>query len=37
VDVIADGKGVEAAARDARYHAFEEYLLEGDCLLLGHR
>lgn len=36
VDVARDGKGVEAAARDARYRVFESYIQPGDCLLLGH-
>lgn len=36
VDVIRKGKGVEEAARDARYQAFEHYLQKSDCLLLGH-
>ena len=32
----ATGKGVEAAARQARYAVFESLLGEGDLLLLGH-
>lgn len=36
VSVVASGKGVEAAARDARYDAFEALLESGDILLQGH-
>ena len=36
VAVVASGKGVEAAARDARYDAFEALLEAGDVLLQGH-
>lgn len=32
----SSGLGLEAAARDARYSAFESFLWEGDLLLLGH-
>ncbi|KZX59161.1 hypothetical protein A3709_16565 [Halioglobus sp. HI00S01] len=34
--VEADGEGLEAAARDARYAQFEAQLGEGDVLFLGH-
>lgn len=36
VTVVSSGKGVESAARDARYQVFEHFLQEDDCLLLGH-
>lgn len=36
VTVASVGKGVEAAARDARYAVFERFLQLDDCLLLGH-
>lgn len=36
VDVIPDGKGTERAARDARYHCFEDLIGPNDCLLLAH-
>ncbi|MYM65066.1 tRNA lysidine(34) synthetase TilS [Pseudomaricurvus sp. HS19] len=36
VDVQVGGQGVEAAAREARYQAFETLLQPGDGLLLGH-
>jgi len=36
VDVVEKGKGIEMAARNARYRVFEDYLLEGDRLLQGH-
>jgi tRNA(Ile)-lysidine synthase len=36
VNVELAGKGVEAAARDARYTVFERFLQPDDCLLLGH-
>ncbi len=36
VAVASGGRGVEAAARDARYHAFAEVLADGDVLLLAH-
>lgn len=36
VTLDTTGKGIEAAARDARYAVFEAFLEEGDCLLLGH-
>ena len=36
VDVQPSGRGLEAAAREARYHAFEKILLEGDVLFTGH-
>jgi tRNA(Ile)-lysidine synthase len=36
VDVIVDGKGLEAAAREARYKVFERYLSGGGVLLQGH-
>ena len=36
VEVRADGQGIEAAARTARYRAFEALLQPGDGLLLGH-
>jgi tRNA(Ile)-lysidine synthase len=36
VSVVLNGKGVEAAARDARYSVFERYLSGGGVLLQGH-
>lgn len=36
VDVADVGRGVEAAARDARYHEFAEVLAGGDVLFLAH-
>ncbi|RMA78689.1 tRNA lysidine(34) synthetase TilS [Umboniibacter marinipuniceus] len=36
VSVVASGKGIEAAAREARYEAFEALLELGDVLLQGH-
>jgi tRNA(Ile)-lysidine synthase len=36
VAVVADGKGIEAAAREARYNVFEHYLSNGGVLLQGH-
>lgn len=36
VSVQADGHGVEAAARSARYGVFEHCLAATDCLLLAH-
>jgi tRNA(Ile)-lysidine synthase len=36
VDVTVDGKGVEAAARDARYQVFSEFLNSDDALVMGH-
>lgn len=36
VSVVADGKGLEAAAREARYRVFERYLSDGGVLLQGH-
>lgn len=36
VTVTAAGRGVEDAARRARYQAFERHLLPGDGLLLAH-
>jgi tRNA(Ile)-lysidine synthase len=36
VDVRPRGKGVEKAARDARYQIFEDILKSGDCLLMAH-
>jgi tRNA(Ile)-lysidine synthase len=36
VDVDPDGKGVESAARQARYARFEEQLEEGEVLFFGH-
>lgn len=36
VAVADTGQGPEAAARDARYHAFAAELGEGELLLLGH-
>jgi tRNA(Ile)-lysidine synthase len=36
VTVVSSGKGVESAARDARYQVFERFLQADDGLLLGH-
>lgn len=36
VTVNSQGKGLEAAARDARYGVFTQYIQTGDVLLLGH-
>ncbi len=36
VEVQTDGKGVEAAARDARYRVFEQYVKQDDILLVAH-
>jgi tRNA(Ile)-lysidine synthase len=36
VRVCSEGKGLEAAARKARYEVFSRYLSEGDVLLQGH-
>lgn len=36
VDCVAAGKGLEDAARQARYAVFSDFLQDGDCLLLGH-
>ena len=36
VDVDADGQGLEAAARHARYNAFEALMKAGDVLLTAH-
>lgn len=36
VAVKLQGSGIEAAARDARYTVFEQYLQTGDVLLFGH-
>ena len=36
VEVLPSGRGLEAAARDARYHAFESVLNEGDVLFSAH-
>lgn len=36
VTVTADGRGIEDAARRARYEAFERHLQPGDGLLLAH-
>lgn len=35
-EVITDGKGLESAARSARYAVFEEQLEESEVLFLGH-
>lgn len=35
-EVEPRGKGLESAARDARYACFEEHLGEGDLLFMGH-
>ena len=34
--VESEGKGLESAAREARYGVFEELLEEGDVLFMGH-
>ncbi|ACE86149.1 mesJ protein [Cellvibrio japonicus Ueda107] len=34
--VINRGKGIEDAARQARYHIFEQYLAPHDCVLTAH-
>jgi tRNA(Ile)-lysidine synthase len=36
VDVTADGRGLEAAARDARYRAFDSDLMAEETLVLAH-
>ena len=36
VSVEPFGRGLEEAARRARYHAFEAFLMSGDVLLQGH-
>jgi len=36
VEVKTDGKGIEAAARDARYRVFEQYVKRDDVLLVAH-
>jgi tRNA(Ile)-lysidine synthase len=36
VTVESAGRGVEDAAREARYEVFEQYLAKGDHLLVGH-
>ncbi len=36
VQVINSGKGIEDAARAARYQVFERYVDSGDCLLTAH-
>ncbi len=36
VEVRAQGEGVEASARQARYQVFEKFLQAGDLLLQGH-
>ena len=36
VEVLADGRGVEAAARRARYSALSELMQPGECLLTAH-
>lgn len=36
LEVKEAGSGLEAAAREARYHWFEQQLDPGDCLLLAH-
>lgn len=36
VSVLADGSGIEAAARKSRYAVFERYLEQGGLLLQGH-
>ncbi|WP_251977049.1 tRNA lysidine(34) synthetase TilS [Salinicola avicenniae] len=35
VEVVPDGVGIEAAAREARYRAFRQHLAAGDLLLLA--
>ena len=34
--VVAEGEGIEAAARKARYHCFDKHLQSGDLLLQAH-
>jgi tRNA(Ile)-lysidine synthase len=36
VTVVAEGEGIEAAARKARYEVFEQCLSSGEMLLQGH-
>lgn len=36
IDVIKAGRGLEDAARDARYQVFEQHLREGDVLFTAH-
>jgi len=36
VDIFTQGKGLEAAAREARYKTFQNYLNEDDLLLTAH-
>lgn len=36
VELMIEGSGLEAAAREARYEAFESQLEDGDVLFLGH-
>jgi tRNA(Ile)-lysidine synthase len=36
VQVVSDGRGLEAAARQARYQVYARYLKNGGVLLLGH-
>ena len=36
VEVVADGRGPEAAAREARYRVFTDCLAPGEALLLAH-
>lgn len=36
VDVVLDGRGIESAARDARYGVFEKVFGENDYLLTAH-
>lgn len=36
VKVCSEGKGIEAAAREARFSAFADLLTARDCILLGH-
>jgi tRNA(Ile)-lysidine synthase len=36
VDVLVSGKGIEAAARKARYRVFESFLVQDDTLLMAH-
>lgn len=36
VAIVHDGRGLEAAARTARYAVFHDALSAGGCLLLGH-
>ena len=35
-EIEAEGKGLESAAREARYGCFEEQLEEGELLFMGH-